>query len=61
MTDYNKTSCRACGNALRVTKTCSHCSEPVNWKCSSCPYVDDSIHDHVSDNQNVQMLGIVDA
>lgn len=45
-TCYNKASCRACGNRLVPTRNCSHCREPVNWKCSRCPNVDDSTHVH---------------
>ena len=57
-TCYNKRSGRACGNRLYPTRTCSHCREPVNWKCSGCPNVDDSTHAHL-EAQNQFAEGIV--
>ncbi len=47
-TTYNKTSCRACGTAFSVAKTCMHCSEPVKWFCEKCGRVDDSTHVHLT-------------
>jgi hypothetical protein len=46
MTEYNMTSCRACGGKLLVVKTCQHCGEPVVWYCHSCFIIYDSVHAH---------------
>ncbi|UVS68598.1 hypothetical protein [Nitrososphaera viennensis] len=45
-TSYNKASCRACGHAFSVTRTCRFCQEPFRWHCRNCGSVDDSTHVH---------------
>lgn len=61
MTDYNKTSCRARGRMLMATRVCEYCCKPINWKCSSCHYIDDSVHVHASDNRDACMFEAVSA
>lgn len=33
-----KESCRKCGKILEVTKSCSFCDKPIQYRCNKCNY-----------------------
>lgn len=38
-------SCRKCGNDLEVTKSCSFCDKPIQYRCNKCNYdTDEQTH-----------------
>jgi len=42
-------SCRRCGSELKATKSCSVCSQPTRFTCTSCHWeTEEQIHSKCS-------------